>query len=334
MNPIQNVAPIASQLNSVLYKSNKTSRILRIVLPILIVLASLVLISGILAFVAVLSLPLILSTAALVVGGVGLAILIDRKIYLDKLKHTHENVILFGAPCEVHFSKGVTKIEDAEVIIFGENHIDKKHKDIEGKLIKQLFQTGDRLLLEGAPENIQYFFHSKQLNQRFTAFGWEDPILLQRSLQNTITLMQRLLITEKKEKLTLLEYYDLCKEFVKNHLSCDLREIYQSFESDKTNTTDKWKILLKLELEIVNYIESLLQNASKIETLRDKQLVTAIKNAKIIAKRIFAIAGSLHVLDKKKSYNALDNLENLKCIAIVMESNESESTQDLIDRLS
>lgn len=88
---------------------------------------------------------------------------------------------LYGNPAEIHFSQGINKISDAEIILFGEIHIDENHVAMECRIINQLFRPGDLVLLEGLSSDQYLEPEDPQLEKTGLKFapyvavkGWED----------------------------------------------------------------------------------------------------------------------------------------------------------------
>ncbi len=189
--------------------------------------------------------------------------------------------------------KNTTCVEDARIILMGEQHKTPKHRDLEVAIINQFGKDRDVFLLEGTeyeefiPDpNTNYGIYgniSKKIHMR----GWEENLSLgieSLKLVKGINTKKLEIITEEK----------------------------QSFERGISPNQEKMQKSHDEAFELFHQFMEILHE-------RNNFLIRSIKRALIEHphSKIFVFAGSLHILEVGV-FDLLDHMpENEKCAALI-----------------
>ncbi|CUI17822.1 hypothetical protein PNK_2221 [Candidatus Protochlamydia naegleriophila] len=189
--------------------------------------------------------------------------------------------------------KNTTCVEDARIILMGEQHKTPKHRDLEVAIINQFGKDRDVFLLEGTeyeefiPDpNTNYGIYgniSKKIHMR----GWEENLSLgieSLKLVKGINTKKLEIITEEK----------------------------QSFERGISPNQEKMQKSHDEAFELFHQFMEILHE-------RNNFLIRSIKRASIEHphSKIFVFTGRLHILEVG-TFNLLDHmLENEKCAALL-----------------
>lgn len=206
--------------------------------------------------------------------------LIRKREQANKLQAIFKEV-----PCSIHFSEGITKIEDAQIILLGENHVDKRHSKLENELINELFRPGDVVLLEGLskdqaidPANTGLQKTGLHFRSDVSIEGWEDI--------NTYNL-------EGDETGKMVA---LILSHTPSHSTVPIMD-QQTYEQIMDLSKGLDQLCLKRSHYMIDKIKSMVEGAG----------------------RVFVIAGADHMMSSELNFNALNYLKNYKCALIMPE---------------